>query len=200
MPTMDGLEALPRLRALAPDAKIVVLSAFERGRVSSSAADLGADAYFEKGTPPPTVLDGLKDLLGMAPGPTEVAPRDDVISGEELHALVAHDLRGPLTAIVGFGETLTEHWDQLDDDLRRSMVKKMTVQSRTLQAIAENLLSARSIDLDLLEVHVTRKAPAALLTDLATSLVPLCGDHHLDVHVAPDLPVVVVDEQRFLQV
>src|SRR4051795_11720856 len=63
MPTMDGLEALPRLRALAPDAKIVVLSAFERGRVSSSAADLGADAYFEKGTPPPTVLDGLKDLL-----------------------------------------------------------------------------------------------------------------------------------------
>jgi signal transduction histidine kinase len=200
MPNMDGLEALPRLRELAPDAKIVVLSAFERGRVSTSAADLGADAYFEKGTPPPAVLDSLKALLGMAPTAAEDTSGVEVLSGDELHALVAHDLRGPLTAIVGFGETLIEHWDQLDDDLRRSMVVKMTIQSRTLQAIAENLLSARSIDMGLLDVNVRPVAPAALLTDLAPSLVPLCGDHHLEVHVSPDLPVVLVDEQRFLQV
>ena len=81
MPNMDGLEALPRLREAAPEAKIVVLSAFERGKVSSSAADLGADAYFEKGTPPPAVLDSLKELLGVE------TPEDDevgveVVSGE----------------------------------------------------------------------------------------------------------------------
>jgi two-component system sensor histidine kinase KdpD len=38
------------------------------------------------------------------------------------------------------------------------------------------------------------------LTDLAESIAPVAGDHALDVRVAPELPVVLVDRQRFLQV
>jgi signal transduction histidine kinase len=201
MPTMDGLEALPRLRAAAPGAKILVLSAFERGRVGPSAADLGADAYVEKGTSPPEVVDALRTLVGMGPAGSDDADSTvTVVSGEELHALVAHDLRGPLTAIVGFGDTLAERWDELDDSLRRTLVAKMTLQSRTLQAIAENLLSERSIDLGLLDVALSPIAPAALVTDVVPSLAPLAGTHELVVQVAPDLPVVLVDELRFLQV
>src|SRR6059058_3109663 len=128
---------------------------------------------------------------------TTPSAADDVtvLRGDELHAVVAHDLRSPLTAIVGFGETMTDRWDELDDGLRRTLVGKMTAQARTLRAIAENLLSARAIDLRELDV-----APAALLTDLVDRLQPLCGVHPLDLRVAPELPVVLVDRVRFLQV
>jgi signal transduction histidine kinase len=199
MPTMDGLEALPRLRALAPTAKIMVLSAFERGRIGPSAADLGADAYVEKGSPPTVVVAELRSLLGMA----DDAPAVDtvtVLDGEALHGVIAHDLRGPLAAVIGFGDTLVRRWDDLDDGLRRSLVEKLTQQSRLLQVITENLITERAIDLDALVVDVHAVAPASLITDLAPRLEQLCAEHELEVDVAPDLPIVLVDETLLAQV
>ena len=199
MPNMDGLEALPRLRDAAPDATIAVLSGFERGRVGVSAAELGADAYFEKGTPPSAVLARLKALLGVdADGATAAA--STTLSGEELYSIIAHDLRSPLAAILGFGDTLIDRWDHLADDLRRSLVEKMTAQARTLRAIADNLLAERTVDLAALDVELRPVAPAALVTEMAESLEPICDGHPLEVHVAPELPVVLVDRARFLQV
>jgi signal transduction histidine kinase len=200
MPTMDGLEALPRLRQLAPDATIVVLSGFEKGRVSLSTAELGADAYFEKGTSPTAVLDALKELLGMEPAAPGPISGTTAVADEELHALVAHDLRSPLAAIVGFGETLDERWDELDDSLRRGLVGRMTKQARVLRTIADNLLSARAIDLAELVLDLRPVAPAALIPDIADVVRPMCGDHALGVQVSPELPVVVVDRTAFFQV
>ena len=51
MPGMDGLEALPEIRRIAPDAGIVVFSGFAADRMSATALALGADRYLEKGEP-----------------------------------------------------------------------------------------------------------------------------------------------------
>jgi DNA-binding NarL/FixJ family response regulator len=48
MPDMDGLEAIPLLREQAPDARIVVLSGHEAGRVSLEALGQGATRYLNK--------------------------------------------------------------------------------------------------------------------------------------------------------
>jgi signal transduction histidine kinase len=199
MPTMDGLEALPRLREAAPDATIAVLSGFEGARVASSTSQLGADAYFEKGTPPHVVVSALKELLGITTQ-TPIVDGSTHLSGEELHAVVAHDLRSPLAAIIGFGETLGERWDEIDESVRRSMVQRITAQARALHAMTENLLTARAVDLDVVGVHLEAVAPAVLLTDLAEQVRPLCPDHVLDVHVDPDTPIVLVDRVRLQQV
>ena len=50
MPVMDGLEALPLIRELVPEARIIVLSAFADA-VREKALDQGADGYLMKGTP-----------------------------------------------------------------------------------------------------------------------------------------------------
>jgi signal transduction histidine kinase len=202
MPTMDGLEALPQLRAIVPDATIAVLSGFEGARVAKSTTSLGADAYFEKGTPPSAVLQGLKDLLGIESKPVPEPAKPGGVTylvDHELRAVVAHDIRSPLTAIIGFGETLTDRWDEVDDAMHRTLVARMTAQARSLHAITENLLTAEALDLDALDVDLQPAAPAALLTNLAEAVRPLCGQHPLDVQVAPDLPPVLVDQTRFQQ-
>jgi DNA-binding NarL/FixJ family response regulator len=51
MPDMDGLEAIPRIREIAPDVAIVVLSGFTADRMGAAAMEQGADAYIEKGAP-----------------------------------------------------------------------------------------------------------------------------------------------------
>ena len=51
MPEMDGLEALPEIQEVAPQAKIIVLSGFEARGLESKVIALGARRYVEKGTP-----------------------------------------------------------------------------------------------------------------------------------------------------
>jgi DNA-binding NarL/FixJ family response regulator len=50
MPVMDGLEALPLIRALVPSAQIIVLSA-ATGEVAEQVLGHGADLFVPKGTP-----------------------------------------------------------------------------------------------------------------------------------------------------
>ncbi len=49
MPVMDGLQAIPGVRAGSPDTAIVVLSGFARGRLDGDVLARGASAYVEKG-------------------------------------------------------------------------------------------------------------------------------------------------------
>ncbi|GAC1325050.1 MAG: hypothetical protein NVSMB13_07480 [Mycobacteriales bacterium] len=50
MPVMDGLQALPQVRRVAPATKVVIFSGFETGSVARQARACGADGYIEKGT------------------------------------------------------------------------------------------------------------------------------------------------------
>lgn len=49
MPVMDGLTALPELRSAAPNARVVILSAFPADQMGPAARDAGAVGYLEKG-------------------------------------------------------------------------------------------------------------------------------------------------------
>jgi DNA-binding NarL/FixJ family response regulator len=62
MPVMDGVEALPLIRELVPDAQIIVLSAFA-GAVKEQILDRGADGYLVKGTPLRTIVAYLEERL-----------------------------------------------------------------------------------------------------------------------------------------
>lgn len=63
MPRLDGIRALPALRAAVPDARIVMYSA-RRERLDEALA-AGAHAWVDKGAPWPRLRDALLD--GVAP-------------------------------------------------------------------------------------------------------------------------------------
>ena len=68
MPVMDGLEALPRIRNVAPDAAVVMLSGFSELRLGAEASAGGAAAYLEKGLAPEALVQRLIEVLGGASG------------------------------------------------------------------------------------------------------------------------------------
>lgn len=49
MPEMDGIEALPHIRAAAPGARVIMVTAFGAESVRRRATDAGAHAFVEKG-------------------------------------------------------------------------------------------------------------------------------------------------------
>jgi DNA-binding NarL/FixJ family response regulator len=57
MPVMDGLDALRRLREVAPAAKVVMYSAYDSGWLAERARGFGAAAYIDKTA-------GVVDLVG----------------------------------------------------------------------------------------------------------------------------------------
>ncbi|WP_051706385.1 response regulator transcription factor [Nocardioides aequoreus] len=71
MPVMDGFEALPRMRRACPRAKIVVLSGFDAGAMSTRAHDLGADGYLQKGA---SLSDTLRYVREVVDPPATLPP------------------------------------------------------------------------------------------------------------------------------
>jgi DNA-binding NarL/FixJ family response regulator len=66
MPGMDGLEAIPLLREVAPDMAIVVFSGFAAERMREPALALGAARYLEKGVPLESVRATVREVAGTA--------------------------------------------------------------------------------------------------------------------------------------
>jgi DNA-binding NarL/FixJ family response regulator len=68
MPVRSGLEALPELRQVAPDARIIVLSGFAGSIVAEEVIALGAAGYLEKGADPDTIVATIEQALASTNG------------------------------------------------------------------------------------------------------------------------------------
>lgn len=69
MPVMDGLEALPQIRGIAPETRIIILSGFEASQMAERALLIGADGYLQKGASLGRILDQIRDIVGRPPVP-----------------------------------------------------------------------------------------------------------------------------------
>ncbi len=77
MPVMDGLEALPTIRRLVPQAKIIVLSGFGATQMSEKAMTIGADGYLQKGMALKRIIEYVQDVIETprgAPAPSPTRP------------------------------------------------------------------------------------------------------------------------------
>jgi signal transduction histidine kinase len=70
---------------------------------------------------------------------------DAVRSREQFVSTISHELRTPVTAILGFGEELLDAWAEMDEPHRRDMVGVIAVQARDIAEMLDDLLvSSRS--------------------------------------------------------
>lgn len=67
-------------------------------------------------------------------------------------ATVSHQLRTPLTAVIGFANLLLEPHPDIDEEVRLSMVQGMTDQAWSLAGIVEDLLTVARADIGDLRV------------------------------------------------
>jgi DNA-binding NarL/FixJ family response regulator len=209
MPVLDGISALPRLVAVSPGTKVVILSGFEVGRLEGPALAEGAAAFIEKGVSPVELIHRLLGVLdGNSPSPPLARPSIPPsaptslldIPVEEMMSLVAHEIRNPLAVIQGFGTELQNRWERIPDAQRLDAVKRMTERARYLNTVVNNLMSMRRLE----AVHEWAEPRPEDVTEVIEGLVyeleELARDHDMRVDVEPDLPKVLVDRARLRQV
>jgi signal transduction histidine kinase len=88
-------------------------------------------------------------------------------SQADLVAAVSHEVRTPLTAVVGLARELEDSWTTLPDQVRRELVGLVAEQAVDMTAIVEDLLTAAKAD----QGQLTIQASTTDLTEVAESVV-----------------------------
>ncbi len=119
-----------------------------------------------------------------------------------LLATVAHELRGPLTALAQSSEILAEDFLQLDPKQIKSMLAAMHRRTLWLQGLVENLLCAATIREGRLQLYRQSVGLSDLLADVHAVVGPILAQRgqHLRVRMSQRLPEVLADSRRLGQV
>jgi signal transduction histidine kinase len=129
------------------------------------------------------------------------AHRRAEVAKNAFFSIAGHELRTPLTVIKGFTEMLSDRWDDLDDDRRRTLAQRIVPQARRLDRLVERLLVAASIQA---ETHTRPQIGTvdvrAALEKGAERFRPQAPLHTFVVDVDADVPSVVADAGALDQV
>ena len=72
---------------------------------------------------------------------TEDALEEAIESKDRLMASLAHELRNPLTGVVGFISILTAEWDSMDEDTRRELAREIASQVGDVSSLLDDFLT-----------------------------------------------------------
>jgi len=106
-------------------------------------------------------------------------------------AMVSHELRSPLTSIIGYCATMMRHWDKVDEDRKRSFIEIIDTQSRRLSGLVNDLLEMSRIESGHLETQLRPMTVSDVLDELARDYaerLPALTIHgDVDAHVVADV-------------
>jgi len=142
--------------------------------------------------------------LPVTAGPEAVEMPAQPVAQHELTVLatVAHELRGPLTALATSSELLAEDFVHLEPQQIRDMLGAMHRRALWLQGLVENLLCAATIREGRLALYRQSLSLTDLLEDVDAVVRPILAKRgqRLRVRAAASLPEVAADSRRLSQV
>jgi DNA-binding NarL/FixJ family response regulator len=153
MPDMDGLEALPLVRAAAPSAEVVVLTASESEENLLGAIRAGAAGYLLKSEPPERIVSFLRSVAqGEAALSGAVARRllEQVRGGDHRDTGVPDEIAELLTARELEVLLLLDEHLGTDQIAKRLFISEHTVRSHVKGLLAKLRVSSRRDAVELL--------------------------------------------------
>ena len=118
----------------------------------------------------------------------------------EFLGMVSHELRAPLTSILGSTGLLLEPSGQLDPAERREFYRIIDEQARHMRGLIGDLLDAGRIRAGTLSVAPEPTEVAALVERARTTFLSGGRRHSVRIDLPPGLPRVLADRRRIVQV
>ena len=118
----------------------------------------------------------------------------------EFLGMVSHELRAPLTSIKGSTATALGASRVLDPAEARQFLRIIDTQADRMDGLISDLLDVGRIETGTLSVSMAPMEVAVLVDQARNTFLSGGGIHPLAIDLPPDLPWVMADEQRIVQV
>jgi two-component system sensor histidine kinase KdpD len=106
---------------------------------------------------------------------------------------ISHDLRTPLTGIVGSASTLISSWASIDDDAKKSLLSGVLEESQWLSRTVNNILDITRIEDGRFAVKRNLEAIEEIIGDAVSIVKKYAGNRKLSVNIPDSLTMVSVD-------
>ena len=150
-----------------------------------------APVYSENGGEMESVVVTLQDMT-----PLEELER----LRAEFLGMVSHELRAPLTSIKGSAATLLDDSANLTAVEMRQFHRTIDDQADRMRRMISDLLDVAHIEMGSLSVNPEPCSAAVLMEQAMTSFVSGGGGNELHADLPPDLPILMADRHRIVQV
>ena len=118
----------------------------------------------------------------------------------EFLGMVSHELRTPLTSIRGSATSMLDATSNLDPAEARQFLRIIVDQADNMRDLIGDLLDVARIETGSLPVNPEPADVAALVDRARNNFLRAAGRNNLDIDLAPDLPLVMADRMRIVQV
>lgn len=116
---------------------------------------------------------------------------------DEMLSAVSHEMRTPLTSIIGFIDFMLEF--EVDSEQRREFHQIIAGETRRLKELIDDLLSLQVLRAGYDSENFRKMAILPLLHTTADHFAQVSEKHHIDIDSPPDLPPLWGDERILLQ-
>jgi signal transduction histidine kinase len=198
MPDMDGIELCHQIRANSSEVGyvyVLMASAHDQADEIRDGMLAGADGYLTK----PLCVAQLERNLIAAERVTALHARLGVAhqaladvnrQQADMIAMLGHDARQPLTAIIGYSDANLDGWETVPDPVRRSLVVKVANAARRLDQLIEDVLTMANLDSGVITVRAQAVPVAAAIQEViscdpTTFQITITGDQEIQVLVDP---------------
>jgi two-component system, OmpR family, sensor histidine kinase KdpD len=117
-----------------------------------------------------------------------------------LLAGISHDLRTPLSSIVGASSSLAEDDGRLDARARRELARTIYDEAQRMTALANNILDMARLEAGAVSLHRDWYPLEEIVGSVLTRLRAALGSRPLEVHLPTDMPLLKLDAVMIGQV
>ena len=118
----------------------------------------------------------------------------------EFLGMVGHELRSPLSAIKGSTTTLLEGLSSLDPAEMAQYYRIIDEQADHMRDLITDLIDVVRIETGILSVSPGPLELSQLVDEARNTYLSAGGRHNIRINLPPDLPLVMADRRRFVQV
>ena len=118
----------------------------------------------------------------------------------EFLGMVSHELRRPLTSIKGSASTLLEAASELDPAEIAQFHRIINEQADYMRSMISDLLDVARIETGSLAVHPRPEEIVDIVDEARNAFLSGDGRDNIRIDLAPDLPLVMADRRRIVQV
>lgn len=113
---------------------------------------------------------------------------------------ISHDLRTPLTGILGATATILDNDDILDNKVKRELLQNVYEDASWLIHSVENILNMTRIDEGRIEIKRNMEAVEEIVAEAVSRIKKLASAHQLKINIPNDLIMLLMDGTLIEQV